>query len=232
MAAGTLSACRSRVSRLTGVLLGVALAQAASAEAVLCPSEKVTVEAPEALTERICRDAETAILELASCELTVPTPLDISVVPDLGENCLGLYHCGERHIDVLPPEAYGSLLPPENPFSAVSRDGFFASVVRHEMAHAALDTLSCPFETCIVAEEYVAYTMQVMFLPSEDLARFESRIAYVPPISRDALNPAILFMAPEIFVQKAWLHLQDRPDPCSFIGQVARGEVLLDFERP
>lgn len=177
----------------------------------------------------ICRDARAAIADLATCGLSVPMPLDIAVVEDLGENCLGIYRCGEGRIEILPPGRYAAWQA-DGAFADVSLEAFVSSVVRHELVHAALEGMPCPFDSCIVGQEYLAYGLQVMFLPPDDRAAFEASMPYEREISRDELSAIILAMAPDIFARKAWAHLKARPDPCAFAGQISRAEVLLDYE--
>jgi hypothetical protein len=164
----------------------------------------------------------------------VPTPVTIAVVPGLEEHCLGLYHCGEARIEILAPGAYPErrMTGDGAAFGPVSPEAFFESLLRHELAHASLEDMPCPFPSCIVGQEYIAYTMQVRFLPEADRIAFEAEAAVEGHVSPDILNPMILMMAPDIFAQRAWAHLSQRDDPCAFIGQIARGEVLLDYERP
>ena len=170
---------------------------------------------------------------MSTCNLDVPAPITITVVPELEEQCLGVYHCGEGRIEMLPPDAYADLRnrTGASAFAAVSADAFFESVLRHELAHAALDTMPCPFKSCITGQEYVAYTMQVRFLPEDDIRAFEAASSDSYRVTRDALSPMILGMAPDLFAQRAWQHLSQRDDACAFIGQIARGQVLLDRER-
>jgi hypothetical protein len=205
-----------------------------SAEPLACPGGRVLTENAGADAARICTAAARATDQLATCGLTVPAPVTIAVVPSLEAHCLGLYHCGEGRIEILAPDAYPDQR--ENgeaaAFAPVSHDPFFESVIRHELAHAALEEMPCPFVSCVVGQEYIAYTMQVRFLPEADRIAFEEAAAVEGQVPRDILNPMILMMAPDVFAQRAWIHLTQRADPCGFIGQVARGEVLLDYGRP
>ena len=210
-------------------LLAFVLPLKAGAEAYACGDIQIHSDPTQA--EQICRDAEAAIDDLASCSLTVKTPLKIEVVENLGEACLGIYRCGDHQIDILSPEHYAQLQP-DGIFASVSPKAFAASVLRHELVHAALSDMPCPFKDCVVGQEYLAYAMQIMFLPPADLDAFNAETPFDTDVKRDELNRLILLMAPEVFARKAWLHLSARRDPCRFAGQVARAEVLLDYELP
>lgn len=214
-------------------LIGL-LAAPLSAQTAACPDPRFSTLNAGADAGSICAAAVRATAELSSCNLDVPTPLVIEVSQTLSENCLGLYHCGEQRVEILPRASYAELLAGEysSVFAPVSPAEFFDSIIRHEFAHAALDGMPCPFENCLVGQEYVAYTMQVRFLPEADRAAFLAMNPHDGPVPRDLLNAMTLLMRPNLFARRAWQHLTERPDPCAFIDRIARGEVVLDFLSP
>jgi hypothetical protein len=214
--------------------MAMALATPGAAQPIACPDGKVFTENAGPDAALICDLAGRITEQLASCNLNVPAPVTIAVVPELEAKCIGLYHCGEGRIEILNPEAYLPLRAEgqASAFAPVSEEAFFESIIRHELAHAALDSMPCPFASCLASQEYVAYTMQVRFLPEADRIAFEEAITHHGPVSRDMLSAIMVMMAPEVFAQRAWLHLSARENPCDFIGQIARGEVLFDFEHP
>jgi hypothetical protein len=228
------SIAESFTALLTVCAMSVAGAVPSEAEPIACPDGRVFTENAGDDAALICALAARATEQLASCNLTVPAPLAITVIPELEDRCLGLYHCGEGRVEILAPGAYLPLRTESeaSAFATVSEEAFFESVIRHELAHAALDSMPCPFESCLASQEYVAYTMQVRFLPEADRISFEAAIAHDGRVTRDMLSAIMVMMAPEVFARRAWLHLSAREDPCDFIGQIARGEVLLDFEHP
>ena len=212
----------------------ISATSALAAEPEACPSGRVFIEGAGDDADVICAYAARATEQLQSFGLAVPAPVTIAVIPELGDNCLGVYHCGTGRIEILARDAYAPLREAgeASAFATVSEDAFFESIIRHELAHAALDSMPCPFEACPVGQEYVAYTMQVWFLPENDRIAFEEAKPHDGPISRDMLSGIMLLMAPELFAHRAWFHLQAREEPYAFIGQITRGEVLLDHEHP
>ena len=116
-------------------------------------------------------------------------------------------------------------------FSFLPIEAYFRSVIIHELAHAAFDSVPCPFDSCTVANEYVAYTIQVESLTPEEQQSFAEAAAIDRRIFRDELNVMIYELAPHKFAQKAWVHFTQRDDPCGFVGQITDGTVLLDYER-
>lgn len=223
-----------RISLLAAVTALVPAMGALAAGPMACPGGHVFTEGAGDDADLICTLAARATEQLQDFDLAVPEPVTIAVIPELQDQCLGVYHCGTGRIEILAPEAYLPLRESgdASAFDAVSNDAFFESVIRHEMAHAALDAMRCPFKACPVGQEYIAYTLQVWFLPEEERIAFEDAKPHDAPITRDMLSEIMLMMAPEVFAHRAWFHLQAREDPHAFIGQIARGEILLDSEHP
>lgn len=207
------------------------LAAPLRADPLACPGGQVLTEGAGADAPLICSLADRVRAQLASCNLIVPEPLTISIVPALAENCVGLYHCGENRIDLLPPANYAERRAAGDleAFQTTSPEAIFESLMRHEMAHAALADTPCPHDSCLVTQEYVAYTMQIRFLPEGDRATYTAESPGPGTVSADMLHPIILMMAPDLFAHRAWRHLLDQDDPCGFIGRIARGEITLDI---
>jgi hypothetical protein len=162
----------------------------------------------------------------------LPDAVTIEVTRSIPSNCYGLYHCDEDLIQLLPLESYETYLSsnPDTPFGHLSPQTFFDSVLRHELAHAALEAMPCPFESCLATQEFVAYTMQVHFLPEVDREVFDARADRAGhPIQRESLNAMILMMAPDVFIENAYQYLSQQDDPCELVGEIVRGEVLLDL---
>lgn len=210
---------------------------AASAEPLLsetrtCPGTGIAVAgADPALAARICRVASTTAERLSRCGLPLGGPVAIAVVPALPEGCAGLYHCGERRIEVLAPAALAAARRPDTPFAAIPEAGYFDSLVAHELAHAAHDAVPCPFGSCEVTGEYVAYTAQIAALPEADRAAFLAA-AGVGAATRADLSLVLLKLDPARFAASAVRHLDARPDPCAYLAAIGRGEIVLDRERP
>jgi hypothetical protein len=213
-------------------VLLAALASSLRADAYVCPDGSITVQgASDEREPEICAAAELATRQLASCNLEVPDGVTIEVTQSVPGECYGVYHCHEELIQLLPLEAYESYLAAnaETPFGHLPPRVFFDSVLRHELAHAALEDMPCPFGDCRASQEFVAYTMQIMFLPETDRAAFDARVHMAErPVPRERLNTMILMMAPDVFIEHAYTYLSQQDDPCILIGKIARGEVILD----
>lgn len=208
-------------------------AAGADLQSVHCSDERIKVSADDAETQKyVCQLAATMLDRLATCNVVTQRPITIELKPAFEMGCLGLYHCGEDRIELLNPEPFESAREAESAFAMLNTRDYYASVIAHELAHAAYDNVPCPFGDCRATDEYVAYTMQVYTLESVARASFEAAIPYKRRVVRDEINPMIVLMAPDIFARKAWMHFSQQDDGCAFIQQIMNGDVLLDYEHP
>ena len=209
------------------------LATSAGSETSICANTSVSVTSRQsASTEMVCDAVKQTEMLFDQCDLPpVTRPLSIDIVSELKAGCVALYHCGEDWIEVLEPDLMEERRNPEGAFAFLDIDTYFHSVVVHELTHTNFDDAPCPFETCVVADEYIAFSMQVMSLTLEQQAEFESGLQPERQISRDELSAIILFMAPSLFARKSWIHLSQRYDQCGYLRKILDGTILLDYER-
>jgi hypothetical protein len=221
-----------RAAAALALCTAAASATAAAADPRPCPGSGITVDAaPPALAARVCTVAAATAGRLARCGLPLGGPVEIRVVGTLPGQCRGLYHCGERRIEVLAPDALAAARRTESPFAAIPTAAYFDSLVAHELAHAAHDAVPCPFGSCEVTGEYVAYTTQIAALPDDARAAFLAA-AGGEAARRADLSLMLLKLAPGRFAATAARHLASRPEPCAYLGAIGRGEIVLDRERP
>ena len=201
-------------------------------EPVTCPGGQITLTGESPYGNRICKVAEQAVEELASCNLPLFRPISVSLADELEDNCVGLYHCGEDRIELLRPERLSAIIDQSALFSQLGLMEYFDSILFHELAHAAADAIPCPNATCPATSEYLAYALQIRALSPEN--REKMGLGDVPEtiVGRDAINAIMVFWAPDRFARAAWTHLMQRPDPCGYVGLIARGNIIFDVERP
>lgn len=211
------------------LLVGTSVARAD----VLCPGTGVSVSGAGPATEaRVCAIVEEAAPGLAACGLPLETPLSLTLVDDLPQGCLGLYHCGESRIEILSPDRLAQRRRPGSLFATLPVDSYFDSIVVHELTHAAHDALPCPSGVCLATSEYLAYNMQIMSLAPEDRARVEAAIDMGERVSHDEISAMVLFFSPDAFASRAWAHLNQRGDPCAYLRHVAKGDFTFDRPGP
>ncbi len=218
---------------IQGTVATIALTGASVADTFDCAGADIRVDTQQAaVAEMVCRSADRAGTLFSACNLpALSDPVEVRVVEELLQGCVAVYHCGEGVIEVLDPSTMQQVRDPEGAFAFLSLDAYFESAIVHELAHAALDGAPCPFDACLVADEYVAYAMQVQSLPKAARAEFAASAKSDSPTSRDDLSAVLLHLSPHEFARKVWSHLSRHDDPCNFISQIVDGTVLLDRER-
>lgn len=193
-----------------------------------CPSDNFSVTSAHDLGHQICGMAADALAELSTCGIDLDHSIEIEIVNALPTGCVGQYHCDDARISLLSMDAMQHQLEENHPFSTIEPAAYFYSVLVHEIAHASMDGMPCPLSNCFASQEYVAYAMQMRSLTIEARQRLLTRPDFNRPIEAEEINPIIAQMAPDIFMQKAWLHLSQQEDPCGFISQVVSGDFLFD----
>jgi len=217
----------------TWICVATAFATQVIGQETLCSDERFVVASEDdTFTAMLCEAASAATERLATCNIDVPTPILFQHNNNLGQGCLGLYHCGQSTIELRDPAAMAQMLPEDSPFQGVGQSALFASVVAHELTHAAYDLAPCHFDGCLATAEYLAHAMQVWTMPPADQAIFANNLRYDHQISHDEINGMIAVLAPEIFAQKAWLHFIQRPDPCDYAAQIMRGHIHFEHAGP
>lgn len=214
------------------ITAGLVMAAPVAADEFICPGGTVIVQGSVERAEAICVAAEDAKGQLASCNLPVTQTVTVEITRALPGNCFGLYSCEENLIQLQPLDAYADLLSEEPgiPFGHLEPEAFFNSILRHELAHAALDGMPCRFEACPATQEFVAYNMQIRFLSDSERAPFDIFVAStVEPVIRERINALVLAMSPEIFLRNAYAYLASEDDPCDLMAEIVRGEVLFDM---
>ena len=223
---------RKRWIAVIAAVCGLAPAPLASLT-LSCKGIPVTVTADDSsLAAQTCIATQSVLARLSQCHVRLRQPVKIEIVTDLPSSCLGLYHCGENHIEVLSPEAALATRTEDSVFSPLTKQEFFASILAHELTHAAYDATPCPFGDCAATAEYLAYAMQIMTLPPDKRDEIETGFEITRTISRDEINPMILYMAPDVFIRKSWGHLTQRENSCAYVKQIMEGKILFDSEHP
>lgn len=215
------------------VIQAASVASISSAESFDCPDTGITVEfTTRAHADLVCEAAETTMAGLASCRLpSLPPALRIEVVDEVQQGCVGLYHCGKASIELLSPTAMAERRDPDSAFGFLDAESYFKSVVVHELTHSATVEIPCPIKDCIVADEFVAYAMQIRSLSRETSRAFSVHADGSIPANSGDLNLLMLNLAPDRFARSVWWRLMRSDDPCGLLRNLAERTVLLDRER-
>lgn len=215
------------------LVTALSLATASEADTLACDNGFVTVEhSAKTLGQTICDASDTALAMFGQCGLELSDPVTISVVDTVQEDCLAVYHCGKQFIEILAPDVMEHLRNPDSLFAELPNDIFFESVVVHELSHALYDHTPCPFSDCVATSEYLAYNFQIDSLPADSKTQIMAKIDIERRITRDEINAMMLFLAPDRFALKSWVHLGQRPDRCGWVKGIMSGAILFDHDQP
>ncbi|NNE81467.1 MAG: hypothetical protein HKN18_14465 [Silicimonas sp.] len=219
---------------LRNTAIGLCVAGQLAAEPFTCADPMFEVDGGDVATQtRVCTAASDARKSLKQCGVSLDRNIEIEIVKafDAQYNaCLGLYHCGEDRIEILAPAELSAARDRDGPFELISDDAYWDSILAHELTHAAYDTIECPFSNCIVTSEYASYAMQVFSMPEDQRDLFGQTVTLRSKPSYDAITEVMLFLAPGHFAKIAWLHFQDREQPCGYMRMVMEGQIFFDRE--
>ena len=178
---------------------------------------------------QLCRIAEAALEEMATCGLTLARQIQVDIVQEIGASCAGLYDCDHDSILILHPDRLPAITPKLKLFQALDPGVYLESLFIHELVHAIYDGNPCPFETgCVATSEYLAYTQQLDWLGPDNRARMSIAPPPKDKIEDDEINAVVASWSPHLFAVKAWHHLHQQSDPCNHIRAIAAGQVFYD----
>ena len=91
--------------------------------------------------------------------------------------------------------------------------------------------IPCPIVDCVVADEFIAYAMQILSLSVEASRSFSVHPDTAPAASSVDLTLLMLHLAPDRFARTVWRRLEQSDDPCALLRDLADRTILLDRER-
>ncbi|MBU3260230.1 hypothetical protein KPG71_09425 [Roseovarius sp. PS-C2] len=219
---------------LAVTLLFLSVAPARPDTVLTCAGGDITVTAPTAdSAQHVCDVARIARPQLQACHLPQTAPLRITVtdtLPPQHDRCLGLYDCREDVIGVLDTDALRQRVPPSSAFARLPPDILHDSLIVHEMTHALIFQKLGQDSGGLAANEYMAYAMQVEFLPEAMRQRFLATRSHTQPVTDDSINDLILKMAPDFFAIFAWQHFRQPDHGCALFDRLLTGSD--PFQKP
>jgi len=197
-----------------------------------CTAGKVTVTADdEIIAQRVCNVISRARPQLEACHLGQLPTVEIAVVkhmPVLHSNCFGIYDCDNQQIKILEPAYISLAADPNNAFLKLAPDVLFDSVIVHELTHAYTSQSVTKTSLSLSASEYIAYAMQLEFLPPIERQKVLDAHEFLEPVEPEGLNGFILMTAPSVFAAKAWRHFNYAGNGCEFVLDIIDGGVDLN----
>ncbi|MDJ0639408.1 MAG: hypothetical protein QNJ20_11280 [Paracoccaceae bacterium] len=190
----------------------------------VCSRHPVSIDGgTEDLRLRACEVVAHVSEVAASCDLRLKKTLYVHISPDralLPPGCSGTYDCLSSLVILLAPEKL------EDP-AAISRAAMFEAVLMHETVHAMVSDELDGRVISRLAEEYVAYALQLESMSQSDRQKILNSQGAAPKITQELLNFDLLRAAPDLFGSAAWLHFKQPQNGCRFVADLLSGDVVL-----
>lgn len=196
-----------------------------------CVDDHVRIAAgSEAYAARICATADRHLSKIAECGLGLTDRVTVEVVtrmPPDAAHCWGIYRCEGARVLILDPDTLNSKAAARDIFGGLSGDGLFASILMHELTHAAIAQTIGNRHVTLSGHEYIAYALQVASLPEPQRTAYLSAQDLPETPTTDYFNPFILGVQPDKFAALAYAHFTAPENGCGFVGRLLSGEVVL-----
>lgn len=178
----------------------------------------------------VCRGVAAAAGVLAGCGLDVKQAGRVRLVDELPVFCdsaaYGLFDAQAAEIRLGRPGLCVATAPTGSAFLSLPVEAAFMALASHEAAHALIFALGLGAERRL-EHEYIAGVVQHSVLDPEQRDLALDAVGALPPDSEAEFNAFLLFMAPERYSAKAWLHFESRSDGCVFLRGLVSGAVRL-----
>lgn len=214
------------------LICSLKIGAATAGQGTICDDFDIRVTAAESeIADQICDVVKRAKSLLDQCHLVQNQPLEIlvqhkAVVPGL----LAHFSPQKDQIVVPPPKTLFENLAENSVFRALPTEQLFDSIVVHELTHAFFVETECGLQTCRAGHEFIAYAMQLDYLPEKSrallLAAFPSRES----VNLSMFSDFYLDILPERFAVDAWRHFAAPGNGCDLIGDIVSGKVTFPSE--
>jgi hypothetical protein len=180
----------------------------------------------------ICRFVRRALDHLSAYGLTVDRLLRIKVVERIEHSCdvplVGQFDSREFQIHIILFERCIKNTANHQVLSAVPPREWYGSLIGHEIAHAAFATfaeLHNSLPACTIAQEYLAYAIQLKTLSAASRNTLLKAFPRQTPKYLSVFNSTYLLMNPLAFATNAYRHLFSRANTQNYIACVLAGEI-------
>ncbi len=199
-------------------------------EEVRCDDTDVIVFAGPEDARLVCDVAKAGSDLLRDCGLEPDWPVQIvvsEVIEGAPTHCIGQFVCGTGRITLLSPETLAKRADTAEMFPGMTPAAIFASLVVHEMAHAALSHTAPGLSSDLTTQEYIATAMQFRSISPPDRARFLEAWPVETPVDMHGLNQFTHALAPGLFMSRVWLHFDAPENGCAFVAELIDGSARL-----
>lgn len=197
-----------------------------------CDDIPVTVDAADRSDHaRICRGARQALTFLAGIGLDTSEPLSVlaSDAEAAGHHAaeVGSYDTRDHRVRVRTFDGCARLASAEPLFRVPMEESLYASFIAHEIAHAVIHANAGQHRTARIAQEYIAYVVQLETMPESLRARILARYDQEGFNKASDIGETYLLIDPHAFAVKAYRHFLKTENGASFLRRLANGTATL-----
>lgn len=215
-----------------GLIIGLEFGAATAGQGKSCDGSDIRVIAPTAEIEtQVCNVVARAIPRLERCHLVQNQPLTIRVQHEaVLRGFLAHYSLQKKEILLPAPDLLTEHLSPDSAYRVLPTDQLFASFIVHEITHAFFVETECGLETCRAGHEYIAYAMQLDFMPDDSRALLLAQFPTQDIVDFGKFSDFYHDLMPEEFGVDAWRHFAASGNGCDLIGEIMSGTVVFSPE--
>lgn len=205
----------------------------APAETLICDTPGVQVEAADrTLAQTVCDNAQTALRQIAQCNLTLQSPISIhlvdKIVHPLGQNCLAYANCKTSRIEVTEPAALAQIVAKNKVYSQVPANELLLGLITHELTHLLIDQ-SNPKGQNTTDHEYMAYVMQMHSYAPETRQIFLDQVDLSNGVDPMRINAFFMMAVPTNFAAYAWAHFSLPENGCAHFQRLLSGQATFHY---
>lgn len=214
------------------VLLPLLLSTPLWAGGSACDGIPVTVVAADRLDHaRICQGARQALNFLSGAGLDTSTPLSIeaSDAEAVGHRAaeVGSYDTRDSRVRVHSFDGCTRLTAAEPPFRIPMEEAVYASFVAHEIAHAVIHANARQRRLARIAQEYIAYVVQLESMSDALRARILALYDQEAFDKASEIGETYLLIDPHAFAVKVYRHYLKSENGNAFLRRLLDGSATL-----
>lgn len=176
-----------------------------------------------------CTSARRTLRHLGRIGVVLRNQLAIDIVPGSslagGMQSYGRFDPDANRVSVARPADIGKLRREQDPYSALPPRALFRSVLAHELVHAALQSNDLPMSRDRIAQEYMAYAIEIQLMGPRSRRAFLRAAPVVVSNDLGQFTELGLAFAPQAFGAAAYRHYSGVRDRPAFLAGVLQGSI-------
>jgi hypothetical protein len=141
---------------------------------------------------------------------------------------IGAYDAANRRVDMLTLKQSRRLCEMLSPFDISMNESLYISFAAHEFAHAIAGQNFTYSQPSILAQEYIAYVVQIETMDKDLREKILRRYSVPAFASADEMSMLYYELNPSAFGVKSYRHFKGLDDPGGYLDKLLSGMVRPD----